>query len=263
MPLIDRGTGDPIIVIPGIQGRWRYVEATVDALARTHRVLTFSLAGEADGRAWDPARGLDNFMDDVHHVLGATGVASAALVGVSFGGIVALRFAAAHPERTRALVLVSTPGPTWTPAPGQQRYLSAPRLYGPLFLLESPRRVGPELRTALPRWRDRLAFSSRQIGTFARAPLSFSGMAVRATLAAASDRRADAARVAAPTLVVVGEHGLDRVVPSDGTRQYASLIASARIVTMEGTGHLGSITQARRFAALVGGFLNGLRDAAA
>jgi len=63
--------------------------------------------------------------------------------------------------------------------------------------------------------------------------------------------------------VVVGEHGLDRVVPSDGTRQYASLIAGARIVTMEGTGHLGSITQARGFAAIVGGFLNGLRDAAA
>lgn len=263
MHVVDRGAGDPIVVVPGIQGRWPYVEATLDALAPSHRVLSFSLAGEPGARPYDPALGLDNFVDDVEAVLREKHLRSATIVGISFGGIIALRFAARHPDRTRALVLVSTPGPDWTPAPRQRRYMTAPRLFGALFLLESPLRVAPELHASLPRWPDRLRFSARQLATFARAPLSFVRMSERAALATAADRRGDALRVDAPTLVVVGERNLDRVVPADGTLRYAALVRGARTVAMAGTGHLGSLTQAARFAAIVRGFLNGLHDAAA
>jgi pimeloyl-ACP methyl ester carboxylesterase len=261
--IIDRGRGDPIIVIPGIQGRWPYVEATVQALARTYRVLTYSLAGEPDGRRFDPARGFENYVDDLAAVLGAAGVPAAALVGISFGGIVALRFAATQPARTRALILVSTPGPDWTPNPRQQRYLRAPGRGGVRFLIESPSRVAPELRTALPSLRDRGRFSLAQLRALARAPLSFARMAERAALAVAADRRGDAVRVTAATLVVAGEERLDRVVPAAGTLQYEHIVQGARAVVMANTGHLGSLTHADRFAGIVNGFLNGLRNAAA
>ncbi len=263
MKIIDRGAGEPIVVIPGIQGRWPYVEATVDALAASYRVLTFSFAGEPDGRAFEPARGIGNYLDDVDAVLARKGISRATLVGVSFGGVVALRFAAANPDRTRALVLASVPGPQWAPIERHRRYLRAPRLFGALFLLESPVRVGPEIRASLPSMRDRARFSFRQLRTFVRAPLSFARMAERAALASAADRRADAGRIAVPTLIVCGENTLDRVVPADGTLKYATLIAGARAVAMPGTGHLGSLTQAARFAAIVSEFLNGLQDAAA
>ncbi len=261
--IIDRGSGDPVVVIPGIQGRWPYVGITVDALAATHRVLTFSLAGEPDGRPYDPARGLDNFSDDLDALFEAERLSSAVLVGVSFGGVVALRYAAAHPSRVRALVLVSAPGPGWAPEPRQQWYMRAPRVFGLLFLLEAPLRVGPEIRAALPAWRDRAVFSMRQVATFAAAPFSFTRLAARAALAAAADTTQDAARITAPTLIVTGEPELDRVVPVEGTRQYARLIPGARAMTMAGTGHLGSLTQASRFATIVSSFIEGLHDAAA
>ena len=61
------------------------------------------------------------------------GLTDAAICGVSFGGLVALHFAARRPERTRALVLVSTPSPDWTPGARVQWYLRAPRLLAPVF----------------------------------------------------------------------------------------------------------------------------------
>jgi pimeloyl-ACP methyl ester carboxylesterase len=48
---------------------------------------------------------LEERMDDVRAVLDATGSESAALMGVSEGGPLSMLFAAAQPERTRALIL--------------------------------------------------------------------------------------------------------------------------------------------------------------
>ena len=44
--MIDRGNGTPIVLIPGLQGRWEWMRPAVDALARHHRVITFSLCDE-------------------------------------------------------------------------------------------------------------------------------------------------------------------------------------------------------------------------
>jgi pimeloyl-ACP methyl ester carboxylesterase len=263
MEIVDRGAGDPIVVLPGIQGRWPYVEATVDALARANRVMAFSFAGERGGRSFDAGLGIDNYIDDLQEVFRVTHLDRAILVGVSFGGVVALRFSAGEPGRVRALILVSTPGPSWAPKPRHRLYATAPFVFGPLFLLESPFRVGPEIRTSLPTWRARARFSTRQLAIFARAPLSLRRMGIRLSLAAATDRRACASRITVPTLIVTGEPGLDRVVPVEGTREYTDLIPGATAVTLPDTGHLGSLTQAERFADVVHSFLEGLRDAAA
>lgn len=48
---------------------------------------------------------LEQRMDDVRAVMDAAGSESAALMGVSEGGPLSMLFAAAHPERTRALIL--------------------------------------------------------------------------------------------------------------------------------------------------------------
>ena len=47
MKLIDVGSGPPLVMIPGIQGRWEWMKPAVDALARRCRVITFSLADES------------------------------------------------------------------------------------------------------------------------------------------------------------------------------------------------------------------------
>ena len=65
---------------------------------------------------------------------------------------------------------------------------------------------------------------------------------------------ADCVKVGAPTLVVTGEPDLDRVVPTDGTREYIRAIPGAKHVLLERTGHIGLVTRPDRFADRVGDF---------
>ncbi len=59
-----------------------------------------------------------------------------------------------------------------------------------------------------------------------------------------------------PTLIVHGEPELDHVTGDGGTAEYAQLIAGARCVPLERTGHLGSVTRADECASIVHAFVN-------
>ncbi len=63
-------------------------------------------------------------------------------------------------------------------------------------------------------------------------------------------------RITAPTLVLTGDPGLDRVVPAASTREFVSLIPGAKYEMMKDTGHIGLVTQPDRFAGIVGTFVN-------
>jgi 3-oxoadipate enol-lactonase len=259
MKIVDRGSGPPIVMVPGIQGRWEYMRPAIDALAESFRIVTFPLCGERGcGRRFDPSKGLDNYADQIASVLDERQLSEATICGVSFGGLIALRFAARYPQRTTALVLVSTPGPTFHLRKRHQLYARLPRLFGPLFLAEVPRRVRAEIAMAIPDRRHRMRFALQQLGTLARAPLSMARMADRARLIGQGDLKADCASVSAQTLVISGEASLDHVVPAGGTSEYQGLIRGARGVKLEQTGHLGYITRPNEFAARVREFLSAL-----
>ena len=256
MRVIDRGKGTPLVLVPGLQGRWEWIAPAVEALAASCRVLTFPLCGErASGRRLDSGYGLDVETDRILRLLDEGRIDRAAIGGISFGGLVALRFAARHPERTAALVLASTPGPGFRLSRRHQVYMRAPMLFGPLFLLQSPGRVGTEIRAALPTWGEKARFLSWQARCLVGAPLSPTRMARRAAIIATNDPAADARRVAAPALIVTGEPSLDYIVPAAGTATYLDLIPNARRAVLDRTGHLGSITKPDVFAALVHQFL--------
>jgi 3-oxoadipate enol-lactonase len=256
MEIVDRGSGPVLVLVPGIQGRWEYLRPAVDALVPSFRVLTFPLRGErASGVRLDPARGFDEYADQIVRVLDDRGIERAAVCGVSFGGLAALRFAATRPERTGALILASTPGPFFRLRRRHEIYARVPWLFGPLFLAEAPRRLRREIAMALPLLADRGRFVRWQLGTLLRAPISVARMAQRARLLGTFDVSADCRRVTAPTLIVTGEPGLDYVVPVDGTSQYLEYIAGARGAVIGGTGHLGTITRPQAFAEIVAQFV--------
>jgi pimeloyl-ACP methyl ester carboxylesterase len=256
--IVERGAGAPLVFVPGIQGRWEYSRATVLALSRYYRVITFSL-GDERGNGAPSASPMDVLAEQVDTALGQAGVASAPIVGVSFGALVALRFAATRPARTRALVMLSAPGPRWHLRKRHDFYARFPWIFGPVFLAESPFRLRREVRAALPDARTRRAFALAQVRTLVGAPPSLSRMAARARMIGSYDRADDCRRVAAPTLVVHGEPGLDHVTGTGGTAEYARLIANARSVSLERTGHLGSMTRAEDCASLVRTFLDATR----
>jgi 3-oxoadipate enol-lactonase len=244
----------PLVLVPGIQGHWAYMRPTVEALSRDFTVLTFSLGA---------AKTLDDYVDQIVRTLDQHGVDRAVVCGVSFGGLVALRFAALHPERTSALVLTSTPAPRLGLRRRHQLYTRLPWILGPFFLVETPLRLGQEIATAIPDWRARWAFRFRVLRILPGALPSLSQMAARARMISATDLTPDCERVTAPTLVVTGEQQLDHVVPVDGTSAYARLIPNACATIIERTGHIGSITRPDAFADVIRDFVDGHRHAAA
>ncbi len=256
MAFVERGHGTPLVFIPGLQGRWEYTRPTVDALARHFRVVTFSLADEPAAKfAFTPDLGFDGYADQVLAALDSNRTAQAVICGVSFGGLVALRFAARHPGRVSALVLASTPGPGWHLRPRHDLYARWPRVFGPLFIAEVPFRARPELRAALPDAAARRAFSRSILRTLMSAPVSLRRMARRARLIASYDAAIDCARISAPTLVVTGERDLDHVVDVDGSSRYAQLIAGSQHFVLRGTGHQGTLTRPDLFVERVREFV--------
>ncbi len=248
--MFEQGSGPPLVLVPGIPGPWEYVRPAVEALAASCRVLTFSLGPECSIES-DVAR-IGRELDDRR-------LDQAVVCGISFGGLIALRFAATHPARTRALVLASVPGPGTKLRPSHRIYTQWPYVFGPLFLAETPFRVRRELERALPLRSERWSFYWSQLKTFLTAGVSLPEIARRARVMEELDIAADCRRVVAPTLIVTGEPALDWVVPVNNTTEYLRLIRGARHVVLDGTGHLGTITQPAAFAAAVTRFLDDVR----
>src|SRR5262245_36701060 len=144
------GSGPPVVVIPGIQGRWEWMRPGIDALARRCRVVTFSLADEyGSGTSMEAGPGLDRYVDQVRDAMDAAGIDRSAVCGVSYGGIIAATFAGGHPGRAASLVLVSAIPPAWTPNRRVRFYLRAPLLLSPLFCIASVR-MYREIAAATP-----------------------------------------------------------------------------------------------------------------
>jgi 2-hydroxy-6-oxonona-2,4-dienedioate hydrolase len=258
--MFDHGHGPAVVVVQGLHGRWEWTRAALEALAKRCRAISYSLAGDfGSGRPYDPTAGFDNYIGQLSDVLSAKRLERATIVGISFGGFVATHFAALHPERLESLVLASAPGPGWQPNPRQARWLARPWLSTPAFVASSPFRLWPEVRAACGGLTPALAFMARQGGRAAAAPMIPSLMSARIRDARDIDVCADCARITAPTLVITGEQELDRVVPVETTRRYASMINGARYELMNATGHLGVLTQPERFATLVSEFVHANR----
>ena len=190
---------------------------TVDALARHFHVVAFSLLGER-GTGGAPQT-FDSYLAQLDAALAFAGCERAMVCGVSLGGLIALRYAAARPERVERLVLVSTPSPSWRPNSRMSRYASAPRSSALAYVAGAPGRLGREIAAAIPGRRERLATAAGYLGSILCNPTSPRRMAARVRCLEGVDFAADARRVLAPTLVVTGESELDRVVPVEGTRE--------------------------------------------
>ena len=86
--MMDEGTGPPVIVIPGIQGRWEWMMPALRELRRSCRAISYSLCGDrGSGVDRDPALGFENYMRQLDAVFEKTGVSRAALCGVSLRGL--------------------------------------------------------------------------------------------------------------------------------------------------------------------------------
>jgi proline iminopeptidase len=107
------GEGPPLIVHHGGPGLdHTVIQPHLKPLAEQLEVICFDHRGT--GRSAEPQGTadryhIDGFVEDVAHLAEAIGTERFLLMGHSFGGIVATKFALAHPERLTHLILVCAP----------------------------------------------------------------------------------------------------------------------------------------------------------
>lgn len=245
----------PLVVVPGIQGRWEWMRPALEALQQTHDVRTFSLTME--NGVGDP---FDQWLAEIDRAIASSGSAQAVLVGVSFGGLIATLYAATHPDRVAALILVSSPSPHMVLGRAEEAMLKRPLVLLPLFAVRGLRRLLPEVIAAHDSWPARLSFLIRYAWQITLRPMSPTQTARWVRAWKARDLSAACAQVQAPTHIITGEPSLDRVVSTASTREYLTLIPGATSVTLPRTGHIGLVSRPAAFAALVNAFLHDLHD---
>ena len=231
-----------------------------DRLARRHRVHAVDLPGH--GRSTPPTAFT---LDAVVTALDAAFALEPrpfTVLGWSLGGLLAMRWALAHPTRVARLILVATT-PRFVASKDWDHGL-------PRQMLE---RFGDELRVA-PK-ATVLRFLSLQVHGSEHARATLASMRERlfargeplpATLAGAlevldgTDLRADVAALALPTLLVTGDR--DTVVLPGAGAWLAGQMPDAEFVRIAGAAHAPFLSHPGAFDAAVESFLDADRAAA-
>src|SRR5262249_41278630 len=99
------GAGEPLVIVPGLAGGYGLLGPLAALLAQRFRVISYQLRGEDDCFALRRQFGLRDLADDLAELLDFLGLEKPAMMGVSFGGVVALEFATRYPSRLDRLII--------------------------------------------------------------------------------------------------------------------------------------------------------------
>ena len=241
------GEGPPLVLVPGLAGGFELLGPLARLLARDFRVISYQLRGEDDPFALRRHFDLADLVGDLREFLDWRGLECPAVMGVSFGGVLALELAARHPHRLRALALQGV-GSRFERGLLQQvagvvlsRYPLPPdspfvnQFFNLLF--GSRQRPGPLFQFVTRRcWQTDQGIMSHRFG-----------------LVESNDVRPRLGAVRVPTLALAGDR--DLLVSPQALAELARGIPGAREVRLRGCGHLAFATRPEAVAAAVADFL--------
>jgi len=114
--MFGSGSGTPLVVAnggPGFDHTYLHVSSAWDALARNRRVVFYDQRGT--GRSVSPGKGqtytLADQIDDLEALRAHLGFDRIDLLGHSWGGFLAMSYAARHPDRIAHLLIVDSAAP--------------------------------------------------------------------------------------------------------------------------------------------------------
>jgi pimeloyl-ACP methyl ester carboxylesterase len=106
----DTGSGyPPLVFVHGTACNRRFWDQQVPRSSSAHRVIAVDLRGHGESDAPSARYTVRLFADDLASTCTQLGIESPVVIGHSLGGLVALDFASAYPDRLAAAVLIDSP----------------------------------------------------------------------------------------------------------------------------------------------------------
>jgi aminoacrylate hydrolase len=229
---VEKGSGDPILFIPGLVGLAAQWSHQVDYFAENHRAVAFDHrgAGHSDKPMQEYTTSL--LAEDAVGLLDTLGIGQAHIVGASTGGAIAQVLGLDYPSRVRSLTLVST----WARPDAYYRRIQEMRRRVLLAMGVEPYIKLSSLWTAGPaQFRDMLAGLEADEAAQVEQAAPVEVMAARIDATITHDRLDHLPRITAPTMVVVADD--DTLVPPYFGATIAAAIPGARLVRMREGGH--------------------------
>jgi len=124
---IEKGEGDPIILLHGFGGDSNSWDGNIDALAEHFKVYALDLWGCGYSTRELLDFGYPLYSDQLLNFIDTVGIERAHLIGQSMGGGTIIYFAARHRERVKSIVLVCSGGMPNPPIPAH-RIIATPLL---------------------------------------------------------------------------------------------------------------------------------------
>ena len=241
----DVGEGRPVVLLHGIAGSRRNFFRVVPLLASRRRVVVPLLRGE-DAAVTRVT--YEEVCGDVRALLDALDLSEATLFGWSFGGAVALAYAARGDPRVAEVVV-------------QGGFLRFPLGVSDRIATALSRLLPDAVGSAYFTWRVLRGRENALLAT--RAPgldslsaawsalTPFASLRARVRLIDRVDLAPLAKSIRVPLTVATGS--LDRVVPPRLFDRLRATLPSARAVVWDGVAHMAPLTDPERVAALVDG----------
>jgi len=247
--VVDTGTGPTVLCLHGIGSSSAAFAPQAEALAGELRLLAWDAPGYAGSPDPDEPLDLDAYADAAAAVIVEHADGPVHVLGVSWGGVIAVRLALRHPDLVRSLVLAdSSRGSGQGEEQAAAMRARADEL-GHLGAAELARARGPRLVTdqASPELVDRV------VATMSDA-VRLPGYGYAAASMAATDLTAELGDVRTPTLVLCGDG--DTVTGIPESQALAGGIPDAVFVTLRGAGHLANQEAPETFNAWLAAFVH-------
>lgn len=242
----DHGSAEfgTLVLLHSLGADGRMWDGCLESLVRDHRVIVPDARGHGASSP-APAASVEEWVDDLEDVLDAAEVDSAVLVGVSLGGIQALSFGAAHPDRVAGLVVADSFA-ALAPEVAQAKID---------YLCDQARRQSME------------EVAARYVEETFERPYPAGAEAVRHACAAMDPASYLAAveacfgaqivdrlkQVIAPTLVLWGDR--DAKTPRALSEQIVAGVKDARLAVIPEAGHLSNVDNPAAFVDELNGFI--------
>lgn len=232
----SRGRGRPLVLCHGGPGLWGNLDDLADLLSESFTVWTYDQRGCGRSAGREGPHTIPRFVADLNAVRQATGHDHVVVGGHSWGAVLAVLYAAAHPEHIDGVLYIAGVGIEWPKWRPQHRD-------------EARRRRESQPFSDLAQTEDRLIrwaidFADPAVGLARAREMVASGFevnnecnsALNAELSAVPDdewlRRC--ARVTAPVLVLQGERDPR---PVEAVDSMTRALPAARRVVLRGAGH--------------------------